>query len=137
MIFKKIAISAAAGAIMLASASGVFASYNPYHNTDGNKTIDSYNTTTNTKTVTVLKADVSNFGMVYNNVVTGANTGGNMVSADGGNASSGGSTSHHHYSYPSGGGSATGGSATNNITTGNAGSSSTVSNVVNTTLIHF
>ncbi len=108
MLVKKLVITAAAGALLFASAAGVFASYH--------------------KTVTVTKVHVENEAIVTNNVLTGANTGLNFTSVSGGktvsgNASNGGET-----------GSTTGGNAAQ-VTTGDAGASTVLTNTVNTTVV--
>jgi len=87
-----------------------------------------------TKTVTVTKAEVNNVATVDNYVFTGANSGLNEQSATGGDATSGGSTEHHWWGGSSGG-TANAGDAKNVMFTGDAGASSTVTNVVNTTVV--
>lgn len=144
MILKKIAITAAATGIMLASAAGAFA----YNHSNGGSTFtnDSYNTSTrtsyntSTKTVVVTKADVSNHAFVSNDVVTVAKIGGNNAGVLGGNTTTGNTTSGE---AEKGGasGAATGGTAlggaSNTIATGNAGATSVLTNVVNPTMIRF
>lgn len=153
MILRNALVTVAAGAIMLSSAAGVLAFH---HSSGGTNTIGSYNQ----KTVTVTKATVDNHAFVSNDVVTVAKTGGNTSTVMGGNALSltkattgeaeGSTTGGSANGYSTGGG-ATGGNTSGNanagsltgggspssmIGTGDAGASSTVTNVVNTTIVN-
>lgn len=125
----------------------------------GTMNMDSFNTTTTD--ITSLSADVSNSADITNNVYTISNTGLNSTSTNGGDTSSltnamtgdasGNTTAGDGHNYATGGdamggntsgdataASLTGGGDTSSwVSTGNADATSTVSNVVNTTFIHF
>lgn len=173
MIVKKLAITALAAGIMLASAAGVFAesqvnggsnAFDSFNNTTKTDTNTSTNTSTkniNIRHTDVTRADITNSASVNNNISTQVSTGGNWSSAVGGSAlsfthaSSGpasGNTTAGGASGGSTGGSASGGNtsggvtahsvtaggdALSGITTGNADARSDLSNVVNTSVVHF
>lgn len=132
-----------------------------HHSSGGTNYWDSFNTSTENKTITVTKAEVNNSADISNDVYTGANTGFNYTSTKGGSTSStttamtgnvSGDTSSGNASGDASSGDATGGNTGGDATaasltgggdtgswvsTGDASATSTVLNVVNTTFIHF
>lgn len=132
MLIKKVAITAAAGAIMLASAAGAFAHHG------GTSTEYNHSFNTSTKTVTVTKADIHNDAHVSNMVFTAANTGLNDTTVSGGATTANTTSGEAEKGGTSGatGGAVTGGNVAS-VTTGDAGAASFVSNSVNTTTVTF
>lgn len=125
MLVKKLVITAAAGALMLGSAAGAFASHHSVsHSFNGNKV-----------------AVVTTTSTVSNEVFTASNTGLNETSStDGGNSTGDAKSGKAFKGGESGdvtGGAATSGGNTTAVVTGDASATSTVSTTVGTTTVSF